>query len=175
MRLTGGPHDSRSAQRERERGALLESTLHPPVTTTDRYELYERRIANGHPGQRRGRRERRRRRSRQPTNLEPGAEAGHAARRPQPAARVAPEAVDVEMQDVLEEPKAKSRPMTAEEKQRALRLFFQGMSDYKIARILGRSDPTINALRCDCARSNAPPRTPRNARPVLHQTSPRIN
>ena len=96
----------------------------------------------------------------------------------QPAALVAPVAVQQDQdQEVQEEsaPGGKTRLMTGDEKRRAMHLLFQGVSARKVAKILGRGKSAISALRCDCACSNAPPRTPRNARPVLHQTSPCID
>ena len=96
----------------------------------------------------------------------------------QPSDRVAPVAVQQDQdQEVQEEsaPGGKTRLMTGDEKRRAMHLLFQGVSARKVAKILGRGKSAISALRCDCACSNAPPRTPRNARPVLHQTSPCID
>ena len=96
----------------------------------------------------------------------------------QPAARVAPVAVQQDQDQEVQEESAlggKTRLMTGDEKRRAMHLLFQGVSARKVAKILGRGHSAISALRCDCACSNAPPRTPRNARPVLHQISPRTN
>ena len=82
----------------------------------------------------------------------------------QPAARVAPVAVQQDQdQEVQEEsaPGGKTRFMTADEKRRAMHLLFQGVSARKVAKILGRGHCTNNggllcmgeqrAKNCDAA------------------------